>query len=46
VPAVDVTIARMDSTTLPPEKAQKLRADLARQLDYLNRLCSRMQVQR
>jgi DNA-binding CsgD family transcriptional regulator len=40
------TIIAMDSASITPAQAEKLRADLARQLDYLNRLCARMQMQR
>jgi len=36
----------MDSRTLTPAQADKLRAIVARQLDYLNRLCGRMHEQR
>jgi hypothetical protein len=36
----------MDSRTIRPDQADKLRKTVARHLDYLNRLCARIQVQR
>lgn len=36
----------MDSRTITPAQADQLRKIVGRQLDYLNRLCARIQVQR
>jgi hypothetical protein len=36
----------MTSADLSPAQADRLRADLGRQLRYLNKLCARMQAQR
>jgi hypothetical protein len=36
----------MDSTRLRPEQLAKLRAQISRQLEYLNKLCARMQTLR
>ncbi|HEY8747116.1 MAG TPA: hypothetical protein VIM11_04025 [Tepidisphaeraceae bacterium] len=35
----------MDSRTIQAAQADKLRAEVKRQLDYLNKLCERMQKQ-